>query len=172
MRANADAPRWVGSILALPSLWPLARLALVSAYLVGGFTKLFDFAGAIGEQEHFGLYPGWLWASLAILVELGGSALVVAGRQVWLGAGGLGVLTAIAMLTANNFWALAGHDRFMALNAFFEHLGLIAGLIVVAQRSDHRPALRLHLQQSLYSDGNRSGATVSESRQHHGDTQQ
>ena len=133
MSANADTPRWVQSILAWPLLWPLARLALVSAYLIGGFTKLFDFAGAIAEQEHFGLYPGWLWASLAILVELGGSALVLAGRWVWLGAGGLGVLTVVAMLTANDFWTIARDDRFMALNAFFEHLGLIAGLVVVAQ---------------------------------------
>ena len=105
----------------------------MSAYLIGGFTKLFDFAGAVAEQEHFGLHPGWLWASLAILVELGGPALVITRRWVWLGAGGLGVLTAVAMLTANDFWALAGHDRFMALNAFFEHFGLIAGLVVVAQ---------------------------------------
>ena len=133
MSANADTPRWVRSILAWPLLWPLARLALVSAYLIGGLTKLFDLPSAIAEQEHFGLYPGWFWASLAILVELGGSALVVAGRWVWFGAGGLGVLTVVAMLTANNFWALADPDRFMALNAFFEHFGLIAGLVVVAQ---------------------------------------
>jgi uncharacterized membrane protein YphA (DoxX/SURF4 family) len=133
MTARTDTPRWVAAILSLPWLWPLARLALVSAYLLGGVAKLSDFAGAIAEQEHFGLHPGWLWASLAIMVELGGSALVVAGRWVWLGAGGLGVLTAVAMLTANDFWALGGHERFMELNAFFEHLGLIAGLVVVAQ---------------------------------------
>ena len=54
------------------------------------------------------------------------------GRLVWLGAGGLGVLTAIAMLTANDFWHLIGHDRFITLNAFFEHLGLIAGLVIVS----------------------------------------
>lgn len=57
---------------------------------------------------------------------------MVAGRWVWFGAGGLGVLTWIAMLTANNFWALQGREHFMALNAFFEHLGLIAGLVLVA----------------------------------------
>jgi hypothetical protein len=37
------------------------------------------------------------------------------------------VLTAVAMRTANNFWAMTGHDRIMALNAFFEQLGLMAG---------------------------------------------
>jgi uncharacterized membrane protein YphA (DoxX/SURF4 family) len=132
MTGRADTPRLVATILASPWLWPAVRIMLVSAFVIGGFTKLFDFAGAIAEQEHFGLRPGWLWATLAIVVELGGSALVVAGRWVWLGAGALGVLTAVAMLAANNFWTLSGHDRFMALNAFFEHLGLIAGLVLVS----------------------------------------
>jgi uncharacterized membrane protein YphA (DoxX/SURF4 family) len=128
----ADTPRWVWTILASPWIWPAARVALVSAFLIGGLTKLSDFSAAIAEQEHFGLHPGWLWAALAIIIELGGSALVMLGRLVWLGAGGLGVLTAVAMLTANDFWHLTGHDRFMALNAFFEHLGLIAGLVIVS----------------------------------------
>ena len=132
MSRVAETPRWVRTILRAPLIWPAARLALVSAFLIGGLTKLSDFSAAIAEQEHFGLNPGWLWAALAIIVELGGSALVMLGWQVWLGAGGLGVLTAVAMLTANDFWHLTGHDRFMALNAFFEHLGLIAGLVIVS----------------------------------------
>jgi uncharacterized membrane protein YphA (DoxX/SURF4 family) len=131
MSSSADTPRPIATILALQWVWPAVRVALVSAFVIGGFAKVLDFAGAIAEQEHFGLRPGWLWAALAIAVEIGGSALVITGRWVWLGAGGLGVLTAVAMLAANNFWALSGHDRFMALNAFFEHLGLIAGLVLV-----------------------------------------
>ena len=131
MSSSADTPRPIAAILALPWAWPAVRVTLVSAFVIGGFTKLLDFAGATAEQEHFGLRPGWLWAALAIAVEIGGSALVVAGRWVWLGAGALGVLTAVAMLAANNFWALSGHDRFMAFNSFFEHLGLIAGLVLV-----------------------------------------
>ena len=94
--------------------------------------KLSNFPAAIAEQEHLGLRPGWAWATATIAVELGGSALVMLGRWVWLGAGGLGVLTAVAMLAANDFWAMTGHDRFMALNSFFEHLGLIAGLVLVS----------------------------------------
>jgi uncharacterized membrane protein YphA (DoxX/SURF4 family) len=134
----AETPRWVLTILRTPLIWPAARLALVSAFLIGGLTKLSDFSAAIAEQEHFGLHPGWLWAALAIIVELGGSTLVMLGWQVWLGAGGLGVLTAVAMLTANDFWHLTGHDRFMALNAFFEHLGLIAGLVIVSIHAAER----------------------------------
>jgi uncharacterized membrane protein YphA (DoxX/SURF4 family) len=137
MYANADNPRWVRAILSWPSLLPISRIALVSAFLIGGIQKLIDFNGAVAEQAHFGLQPAWLWAAAAIVVELGGSVLVIFGRWVWLGAGGLGVLTAIAMLTANDFWAKIGHDRFIAVNDFFEHLGLIAGLVLVSVLSLH-----------------------------------
>lgn len=119
------------AILARPWLLPLLRTALVSSYVIGGVTKLLHFDAAIHEQEHFGLHPGWVWAALAIVVEIGGSACVLANRLVWLGAGGLGCLTAIAMLLANDFWNLAGVARLSALNGFFEHLGLIAALIAV-----------------------------------------
>jgi uncharacterized membrane protein YphA (DoxX/SURF4 family) len=104
MYAKADNPRWVTAILSWPWLLPISRIALVSAFLIGGIQKLIDFPGAIAEQAHFGLQPAWLWAIAAIIVEIGGSALVMLGRFVWLGAGGLGVLTAVAMLTANSFW--------------------------------------------------------------------
>ncbi|MCC8940311.1 DoxX family protein [Bradyrhizobium sp. Arg68] len=131
MRPRTDTPCWIAVILSRPWLLPISRAALVSAFLLGGIQKLVDFNGAVSEQAHFGLQPAWLWAAAAIVVELGGSVLVIAGRCVWLGAGGLGVLTAVSMLVANNFWAQSGHDRFIATNAFFEHLGLIAGLVLV-----------------------------------------
>jgi uncharacterized membrane protein YphA (DoxX/SURF4 family) len=126
-----DTPRWISAVLSSSGLLTLARIALVSAFLIGGMQKLADFPAAVTEQAHFGLQPAWLWAVAAIVVELGGSVLVIVGRWVWLGAGGLGVLTAVSMLVANNFWAQTGQDRFMATNAFFEHLGLIAGLVLI-----------------------------------------
>jgi uncharacterized membrane protein YphA (DoxX/SURF4 family) len=135
MFAKSDTPRWVATVLSWSLLAAAARIALVSAFLIGGVQKAVDFPGAVAEQAHFGLQPAWLWATAAIIVELGGSVLVILGRWVWLGAGGLGVLTAVAMVTANDFWAMTGHDRFMATNAFFEHLGLIGGLVLVSMLS-------------------------------------
>ena len=133
---TAATPRWIAELLAWRWTWRLARVALVSAYLIGGVNKLIDFPGAMAEQAHFGLHPAWVWAGLAIVVEIGGALLVVFGRLVWLGAGALGVLTAVAMLVANDFWAMTGQDRFMALNTFFEHLGLIAGFVLVSIRAE------------------------------------
>jgi len=135
MLAKPDMPRWIASILSWPGLLPISRAALVSAFLIGGIQKLVDFPGAVAEQAHFGLQPAWIWAGAAVAVELGGSVLVIIGRLVWLGAGALGVMTAVAMLAANNFWVMDGHARVMAANAFFEHLGLIAGLVLVSIQS-------------------------------------
>ena len=136
-RASAGSPQWVDAILDWRWTFFAARLGLTGAYLLGGITKLSDFPAAIAEQEHFGLHPGWLWAAMAIVVELGGSAMVLSGRLVWLGAGALGMLTAIATYVANGFWALQGNDRIMAANTFFEHVGLIAGFVLVAATADH-----------------------------------
>jgi uncharacterized membrane protein YphA (DoxX/SURF4 family) len=124
------SPHWITALLAPRWLHVVVRTALVLAYVIGGVAKLANFHTAVLEQEHFGLHPGWLWAALAIVVELGGSACVIANRFVWLGAGGLGALTAVAMLVANDFWNLTGDAHFFALNAFFEHLGLIAALVM------------------------------------------
>lgn len=45
----------------------------------------------------------------------------------------LGVFTLLAAVTANAFWTMpAGPGRFMATNAFFEHLGLIGGFVLAA----------------------------------------
>ena len=125
-------PRWVAAILDWRWTWLIARTALIGAYLLGGLTKLLDFPSAIAEQEHFGLRPGWFWAAATIAVELIGPALIVWGRWVWLGAGMLGVFTGVAAVLANNFWALRGPARFASANAFFEHIGLIAGFVMAA----------------------------------------
>jgi uncharacterized membrane protein YphA (DoxX/SURF4 family) len=125
-------PGWVHEILHWPWVLVAARLALTTAYLLGGLTKLLNFSAAIAEQERFGFRPGWLWAALTLLIELGGSALILSGYAVWLGAGALGCLTAIAMLKADKFWTKSGAERLTQANTFFEHLGLIGGFVLIA----------------------------------------
>jgi uncharacterized membrane protein YphA (DoxX/SURF4 family) len=131
-------PAWIRALLAQPWVLPLVRLALVSAYLIGGVAKALDFNGAVAEQAHFGLQPAALWAALAIAVEIAGSLCVVFRRFTWLGAGSLGMLTLVAMIVANDFWHRSGVDHFMALNSFFEHLGLIAALVLATVLDDAR----------------------------------
>jgi uncharacterized membrane protein YphA (DoxX/SURF4 family) len=132
-------PRFVDVILQGRWTGHLARLALVGAYLLGAAVKLGDWPAAVAEQAHFGMHPPAFWAALTIAIEIVGPVLILSGRLVWLGAGMLGVFTVLAAITANAFWTLPpGQDRFMATNAFFEHLGLVGGFVLVAiiARSD------------------------------------
>lgn len=128
-----DDPRFVDAILDWRWTGRLARLALVGAYLLGGIVKATDWPAAVAEQAHFGMHPAAAFAALTIAVEIVGALLILSGHLVWLGAGMLGVFTLFAAVTVNAFWLLpAGQERFMATNAFFEHLGLIGGFVLAA----------------------------------------
>jgi len=110
-----------------------ALLLLCAAYIQGPVTKILDFPGAIAEMTHFGLSPAPLFAVGVIVFELGASALILIGRWRWLAALAIAVFTLAATFIALRFWELpAGQGRMMATNAFFEHLGLIGGFILVA----------------------------------------
>ena len=135
MIAARRNPRFVDAILDWPATAPLRIRAAARNCdnLLGAVVKITDFQGATAEQAHFGMTPPAFWAALTIAVEILGPLLILTRRWLWLGAGMLGVFTLLAAITANAFWSMpAGHDRFMATNAFFEHVGLIGGFVLVA----------------------------------------
>lgn len=126
-------PSFVRALLDFTLTAFFARLVLVSAFLVGGVNKLGNWHAALAEQAHFGLAPPALWAGITIAVELIGPLLILSSRLVWLGAGMLGVFTFFAALVANAFWVMpAGPERLGAMNAFFEHMGLVGAFVLVA----------------------------------------
>lgn len=115
-----------------PAVRWIALLALCAAYLQGGLAKAADLSGAIAEMKHFGLAPAVPFAVTTIALEFGASAMVLSGVFRWAGALALAIFTVFASLLANRFWELAPPDRLMAANAFFEHLGLAGGFVLVA----------------------------------------
>jgi uncharacterized membrane protein YphA (DoxX/SURF4 family) len=123
----------IAARFATPVVHWIALLGLCAAYLQGGIVKATDFTGAIAEMEHFGLAPVVPMAIAVIILELCASLMILTGFYRWLGALALGGFTLMATLIALRFWELpAGHERFMAANAFFEHLGLVGGFLLVA----------------------------------------
>lgn len=126
-------PAPIARLLGNNGLLTLAAALLTLPYWSSGVAKLFDLGGALGEARHFGLEPAALVVTLTIAVQIGGSLLVILGRQAWLGAGALGVFTAAATLIAHPFWQVADPmARFHERNTFLEHVGLIGGLMLAA----------------------------------------
>ncbi|MDG2524231.1 DoxX family membrane protein [Stenotrophomonas sp. HITSZ_GD] len=110
-----------------------ACLALCAAYLQGALTKLLDFPAATAEMAAAGLAPAPAFAVAVIVLELVASAMVVSGRGRWLGAIALAAFTLAATAQVLRFWELpAGAPRTGMTNAFFEHLGLVGGFLLVA----------------------------------------
>jgi uncharacterized membrane protein YphA (DoxX/SURF4 family) len=129
---DQSAPQFVQAILEWQWTWPIARFALIVNYLVSGLSKIANFRGGVAEMAQAGMPAPVVMALLSIFVELGGSALVLIGRWVWLGAGMLGVFTAIGAVTAHAFWKVSGRARVDATAVFFMHLGLIAAFVLCA----------------------------------------
>jgi len=129
---SEQAPGWVDAILDWRWTWLITRLALTSLFLMAVAVEIGHFPAAAAAQEHFGLRPGWLWAIATIVVQLTGSAIILSGRYVWLGAGMLAVFTGATEVIAHRFWELSGAAEFAARNEFFEHIGFVAGFVMVA----------------------------------------
>ena len=125
-------PRSVEALLSSPAVEALARVLLTTPFWASGLAKLLDFAGGVGEMQHFGLGPAWLFNVLTIIVQLGGSALIIANRWTWLGAGALGVFTFLTIFIVHHFWLLEDESAVHALHTATEHVGMIGALILVS----------------------------------------
>ena len=129
----ATSPGVIRLTFAAQAIRRLACLALCAAYIQGPVVKILDFDGAIAEMARFGLSPAPTFALAVIAFELVASALILFNRWRWLAALALAGLTFAATFIALRFWEIpAGQERVMAMNGFFEHLGLIGGFILVA----------------------------------------
>lgn len=116
-----------------------AAALLTLPYWTSGIAKLTDLSAALNEAQHFGLEPAALTVALTIFIQIGGSLLIILGRKAWLGAGALGVFTAIATVIAHPFWQVTDPlARFHERNTFLEHAGLIGGLMLAAILRERR----------------------------------
>ena len=124
--------RAIRLILRAPVTAAATRVVLCLPFWWSGLNKLLDFSSGTAEMAALDLEPAWLFNALTILVQFGGSLLVILNLWTWLGAGALGVFTALATVMAHQFWTLDGLERARELNTFLEHLAIIAGFVLVA----------------------------------------
>lgn len=127
-----DAPAAIVTLLTHPMTLLFARVMLALPFLVAGLFKLTNFSAAETEMASIGAQPAAAFAILTILVELGGSALLILNRWTWLAAGALGVFTVLATFLAHRFWEFSGQAQVDQLNTFLEHAAISAGFILVA----------------------------------------
>lgn len=131
-------PHIIRRVLRMPALEVGARVLLTFPFWGSGLAKLIDFPGGVAEMAFFGLEPAVAFNVATIIVQLGGSALIIANRSAWLGAGALAVFTALTIPIVHHFWALDGDRAMHAFHTATEHVGMIGALIAIAILSVRR----------------------------------
>lgn len=125
-------PQPIETILESHFVRGAARVLLTFPFWGSGLAKLIDFQGGVAEMQMFGLHPGWFYNIATIVVQLAGSALIILNRATWLGAGALGVFTALTIPIVHHFWRLEGERGLAAFHTAGEHIGMIGALILVS----------------------------------------
>ncbi len=121
------------ALLSHPAVALAARVLLTFPFWGSGLAKLIDFSGGTAEMAMFGLHPPAAVNALVALTQLTGSALVILNRAAWLGAGALGVFTALTIPLVHHFWSLEGERGIIAFHTATEHVGMIGGLMLAAR---------------------------------------
>jgi transmembrane protein len=126
-------PSWVAAILHSRMFLFVARLLLVTTYVVPGVMQAAQFQATMGDFAHFNLMPPAAYVTASIITLLAGSILVIlGGKWTWLGAGALGVYTGLTILIVHHFWTMQGAEWLSEMRQTLEHISLIGGLMVVA----------------------------------------
>lgn len=132
-------PTLIARVLDCSYVALFARIVLTFPFWASGLSKLIDFSGGVAEMAHFGLQPAALFNVAVFVTQLAGSALIIANRYVWLGAGALAVFTVLTIPIAHDFWNQTGPAAVTHLHFASEHLSVIAGLILVTILSRRAP---------------------------------
>ena len=115
------------------SLYTLVgRVLLGVLFLPAGLMKLMGFAGTAGYIASAGLPLPEVGAAIAIVVEIGGGAALLAGFHARLAAQVLAVFTLVATVCFHNFWAVPADQAFVQQLMFFKNIAVVGGLLVLA----------------------------------------
>jgi transmembrane protein len=125
-------PKIIEALLMNRAVAIAARVILTFPFWGSGLDKLINFSGGVAEMRQFGLEPAVLFNIAVFTTQILGSALIIFGRYVWLGAGALGIFTALTIPLVHRFWTMQGPEALHAFHTAAEHVGTIGGLITVS----------------------------------------
>jgi putative oxidoreductase len=107
------------------------RILLALMFALAGFGKIGGFEGTVGYIASKGLPLPQAGAAIAVVVELGGGLLLIAGWKARWVALVLAVFTAVATFFFHDFWnmadAAAGTNKIM----FLKNVAVIGGMLMV-----------------------------------------
>ena len=137
----------------------VSRLMLVLLYAVFGWSKLFDYAGAVGYMTHVGAPLPGVAAVVSIVAECGGALAIALGVLTRPIALLMALYTLGTALIGHAFWAEEGAARYGDAINFYKNISITAGFLLLYVAGPGRYALDTCLCRSCKhrSDGAEPG---------------
>jgi len=111
----------------------VGRILLALVFLIAGTRKLMAVAGTAGYFAKLGFPMPEVMVWVAIVVEIGGAILLIAGWKVRWAAWLLAIFTLVATFAAHRFWEFSDAAQYAAqMNNFLKNLAIIGGMVIIA----------------------------------------
>ncbi|MEJ2653392.1 MAG: DoxX family protein [Gammaproteobacteria bacterium] len=110
----------------------LGRILIAFIFIFAGFGKVTGFDGTVGYIASKGLPLPQLAAVAAIIIELGGGILLIAGWKARWAAVAMLLFTGIAAVIFHNFWAVPADQTQNQMIHFMKNVSMMGGLLYVA----------------------------------------
>jgi putative oxidoreductase len=109
----------------------LGRVLLALIFITSGFGKITGFEGTVGYIASKGLPLPQLGAIIAIIVEVGGSILLVIGYKARWAALALAIFTLAAAIFFHNYWAVEAAEKMGQQINFWKNISMAGGMLMV-----------------------------------------
>jgi len=109
----------------------IGRILIAFIFIFAGYGKITGFEGTVGYIASKSLPMPQLAAVGAIIVELGGGLLLVAGWKARWAAAALFVFTGLAALIFHNFLAVPADQVQNTMIHFMKNISMMGGLLYV-----------------------------------------
>lgn len=119
----------------------LARILLMTLFLITGWQKLTNFSGTVKYMESLKAPSPMLSTVVAIVMEFGVGIALVLGIFVRPLALLFALFTLATALMGHRYWTLEGAQRHENLLNFYKNLSIMGGLLLLAVTGAGRYAL-------------------------------
>lgn len=130
------------------TLLSIGRVLLAVYFLLPGIMKFVQFDMHIKLMSHHGVPSADVLLVFAGLSSIIGAGVLIANRHVRNVALGFVVYIILVNITLHDFWNFHGIEAKHELQNFVKNIGILAGLLVLAGASAHRPIFPLSLEHS------------------------
>src|SRR5882762_360093 len=116
-----------------PILPLVGRILIGLIFLVAGVRKVMGFAGTVAYLSKLGFPARAVMAVIALVIEIGGSLLLIVGWRTRWAAWLLVLFVVVAAFAAHRFWEITDAGQyFNQMNHFLKNVAIVGGLLYVA----------------------------------------